>query len=121
MNQAYGSFKVGSCQHLLPNTRLQVLNYYKSVENITMMNVQIRDLETDAAQGPDTVGEIVVKGPHCMLGYFNNEQANQDTFDNDGWMRTGDIGYYDKDGYIYLVDRMKELIKVKGMQVTWSA
>ena len=52
-----------------------------------------------------------------MSGYFNNEQANQETFDSDGWMRSGDIGYYDKDGYIYIVDRMKELIKVKGMQV----
>ena len=55
-----------------------------------------------------------------MLGYFNNEQANKETFDKDGWLRSGDIGYYDKDGFLFLVDRIKELIKVKGMQVILS-
>ena len=58
-----------------------------------------------------------MKGPHCMLGYSNNEQANKEIFDEDGWMRTGDIGYFDEDGNIYIVDRIKELIKVKGLQV----
>ena len=54
-----------------------------------------------------------------MLGYSNNEEANMEIFDDDGWMRTGDIGYYDEDGYIFLVDRIKELIKVKGLQVSY--
>ena len=51
-----------------------------------------------------------------MLGYRNNEEANRETFAGSGWMRTGDIGYYDEDGFLYIVDRMKELIKVKGLQ-----
>ena len=51
-----------------------------------------------------------------MLGYSNNAQANQETF-SAGWLRTGDLGYYDQDGFIFVVDRIKELIKVKGMQV----
>ena len=59
----------------------------------------------------------MLKGPHCMLGYSNNEEANKEIFDDDGWMRTGDIGYYDEDYHIFLVDRIKELIKVKGLQV----
>ena len=63
------------------------------------------------------MGELVVKGPMIMLGYSNNEEANKTTFDSDGWMRSGDIGYYDQDGFLYIVDRMKELIKVKGLQV----
>ena len=52
-----------------------------------------------------------------MLGYSNNDEANKTTFDTEGWMRSGDIGYYDQDGFLYIVDRMKELIKVKGLQV----
>ena len=61
-----------------------------------------------------------MKGPLSMLGYFNNEQANKETFDKDGWLRSGDIGFYDKDGFLFLVDRIKELIKVKGMQAILS-
>ena len=51
-----------------------------------------------------------------MLGYMDNEEANKTTFDKDGWMRSGDIGYYDTEGFVFIVDRMKELIKVKGLQ-----
>ena len=48
----------------------------------------------------------------AILMSSNNEAANKETFDENGWMRTGDIGYYDEDGFIFIVDRMKELIKV---------
>jgi len=52
-----------------------------------------------------------------MLGYRDNQEANRTTFDQDGWMRSGDIGYFDSDGFLFIVDRIKELIKVKGLQV----
>lgn len=55
-----------------------------------------------------------------MKGYFKNEEATQNTIDSDGWLHTGDIGYYDEDGYCFIVDRLKELIKVKGFQVAPS-
>ena len=74
-------------------------------------------MTTDKPLGSNAVGEIVVKGPHCMMGYSNNNEANKQTFDDQGWMRTGDIGYYEEDGFLYIVDRIKELIKVKGLQV----
>ena len=53
-----------------------------------------------------------------MLGYLNNEQATRETIDSEGWLHTGDVAYYDEDEYFYIVDRTKELIKVKGNQVS---
>lgn len=52
-----------------------------------------------------------------MKGYCGNVQATSATFDSDGFLHTGDVGYYDEDGFIYIVDRVKELIKYKGFQV----
>uniref|UniRef100_A0A914D4L1 AMP-binding enzyme C-terminal domain-containing protein n=1 Tax=Acrobeloides nanus TaxID=290746 RepID=A0A914D4L1_9BILA len=52
-----------------------------------------------------------------MMGYFNNPQATSETLSPDNWLKTGDIGYLDEDRWLYIVDRLKELIKVKGFQV----
>jgi acyl-coenzyme A synthetase/AMP-(fatty) acid ligase len=61
-------------------------------------------------------GEIYVRGPALMRGYYGNAQATADSFDGD-WLKTGDVGYIDA-GKVYLVDRCKDLIKVNGFQVT---
>ena len=52
-----------------------------------------------------------------MKGYWKNQAATDKTIDQDGWLHTGDIGYYDEAGYFFIVDRLKELIKYKGFQV----
>ncbi|KAI6184539.1 AMP-binding enzyme [Aphelenchoides bicaudatus] len=62
-------------------------------------------------------GEICVRGPNVMLGYLNRPKATAETLDTDGWLYTGDIGYLDENNCLYIVDRLKELIKVKGLQV----
>lgn len=67
--------------------------------------------------GPNMTGEICIRGPQVMKGYLNNDEANADIFLPNGWMRTGDVGHYDEEGYFYITDRIKELIKVKAFQV----
>ena len=52
-----------------------------------------------------------------LLGYYKNEKANEEALDSEGWLRTGDIAYFDEDQDFYIVDRLKEFIKVKGFQV----
>ena len=52
-----------------------------------------------------------------MLGYYNRPQATSECIDSGGWFHTGDIGYYDENECVYIVDRLKELIKYKGFQV----
>ncbi|KAI7906316.1 uncharacterized protein BX663DRAFT_427751 [Cokeromyces recurvatus] len=68
--------------------------------------------------GDDQEGEFLFRGPSIMKGYFNNPKANAETFTEDGWMRTGDVGKFDsKSGEFFILDRIKELIKYKGYQV----
>ena len=78
---------------------------------------RIVDPVTGADLGPGEPGEVWVRGPQVMKGYLNNPEATASTVDADGWLHTGDIGVVDADGYLTIVDRLKELIKVKGYQV----
>ena len=73
--------------------------------------------EVPPYSGPEHRGELWVKGPNVMKGYWHNSTATAATLTPDGWLRTGDIAYIDAKGRFYIVDRMKELIKVKGLQV----
>lgn len=78
---------------------------------------KIADIDTQAALGVRQDGEIWVRGPQIMKGYLNQPEATTAMVDGDGWLHTGDIGYCDEDGYFWIVDRLKELIKYKGFQV----
>ena len=78
---------------------------------------KVVDLETGAALGPNEQGEVWARGPQIMKGYLNNPAATANILDAEGWLHTGDIGYFDADGHLYVVDRLKELIKYKGYQV----
>ncbi len=95
-----GSFKPGSVGVTAPNTELRIVHPASG-----------EDLEVDED------GEICIRGPQVMKGYLNNPEATALTLDEDGWLHTGDIGHIDADGHVYVVDRLKELIKYKGFQV----
>ncbi|KAK5189209.1 hypothetical protein LTR92_010841 [Exophiala xenobiotica] len=68
-------------------------------------------------RGPENVGELWCRGPNVMKGYWGNPKATAETLTPDGWLKTGDIAYVDAEGMFFIVDRKKELIKVKGNQV----
>jgi len=93
---------LGGCGHPVPNTLAKIV-----------------DIETGEALGPHEDGELLVAGPQVMMGYYRNESATESTI-IDGWLHTGDIAKYDDDGQFLIVDRLKELIKVKGLQVAPS-
>lgn len=78
---------------------------------------KVIDPETGKILGPNEHGELCFKGDLIMRGYVRNPTATNETIDNEGWLHTGDIGYYDQKHEWFIVDRLKELIKYNGYQV----
>lgn len=81
------------------------------------MEAKIVDPETGEALPPGQRGELWLRGPTVMKGYVGDDKATAETLDKDGWLKTGDLCYFDDEGFIYIVDRLKELIKYKAYQV----
>lgn len=79
--------------------------------------MKIVDPETSLSLPRNQAGEICIRGDQIMKGYLNDPEATKNTIDKEGWLHTGDIGYIDDDDEIFIVDRLKELIKYKGFQV----
>ncbi|KAJ6744004.1 4-COUMARATE--COA LIGASE 3 [Salix purpurea] len=92
--------KSGSCGTVVRNAELKVI-----------------DPETGRSLGRNQPGEICIRGSQIMKGYLNDAEATANIIDVEGWLHTGDIGYVDDDDEIFIVDRVKEIIKFKGFQV----
>lgn len=103
-NPYAGDGKVGTIGQPLPGTMVRIVD----------KDDPLRPLPQGEA------GEIVVAGPQIMQGYWNRSDADDETF-ADGWLRTGDVGIIDEDGYIRIVDRLKDMIAVGGFKVYPSA
>jgi acyl-CoA synthetase (AMP-forming)/AMP-acid ligase II len=115
--QGYGMTEASPVTHLSPkNAKNGKPGSIGKV--IPMTEVRIVDVDSGADQGPNAEGELWIRGPQIMRGYLNQATATADSIDENGWYRTGDIGYADEDGFFYIVDRVKELIKYKGLQVS---
>jgi 4-coumarate--CoA ligase len=112
--QGYGMTELSPVSHLTPPGQVK-----PGSVGVTAPNTEMRVVDPltgdDLAVGVD--GEIWVRGPQVMKGYLNDEQATSLTIDDEGWLRTGDIGHIDEDDHVFVVDRLKELIKYKGFQV----
>ncbi|KAK3093096.1 hypothetical protein FSP39_011032 [Pinctada imbricata] len=95
-------FKYGSIGIPIPNTQIKLI--------CSTTNTEIRL--------PQETGEVWVKGPQVTQGYLKNVKATAEAITPDGWIKTGDEGYFDSDGHYYIVDRIKDIIKYKGYQVS---
>lgn len=91
---------LGSCGKLIPTFCAKVV-----------------DTETGKPLPPLKEGELWLKSPTIMKGYLGNVEATTATVDSEGWLRSGDLGYIDENGFVHVVERIKELIKHKGYQV----
>uniref|UniRef100_A0AC34QW20 Uncharacterized protein n=1 Tax=Panagrolaimus sp. JU765 TaxID=591449 RepID=A0AC34QW20_9BILA len=113
--QGYGmtelsmSASIGSIKTMTPNESVGLL--------LPGFELRIVDPETGKDADKNAKGEMWMRGDQIMKGYFNRPEETAETLDADGWLHTGDVGYVDDVGHIFIVDRLKELIKVKGFQV----
>jgi len=112
--QGYGLTEVSPVTHSTPEG-----SYNPASVGFTISNTETRIVDPGSGEdlGTDADGEVWIRGPQVMKGYLNNPGATAAMIDAEGWLRTGDIGHFDSDGFLYIVDRLKELIKYKGFQV----
>eukprot|EP00475_Leptophrys_vorax_P017658 TRINITY_DN24260_c0_g2_i1.p1 TRINITY_DN24260_c0_g2~~TRINITY_DN24260_c0_g2_i1.p1 ORF type:complete len:560 (-),score=176.60 TRINITY_DN24260_c0_g2_i1:63-1742(-) len=115
IRQGYGMTELSPVSHIQIKTKS---GKYGTIGRLVPNTVcKVVDPETQKVLGVGESGELWIKGPQVMKGYLNNAEATAATLDQDGFLHTGDIGYFDEDGDFFIVDRLKELIKVKGFQV----
>jgi acyl-CoA synthetase (AMP-forming)/AMP-acid ligase II len=112
--QGYGMTEMSPVSHITPPGKGRPGSVGLLTSNTESRLV---DPETGEDCAPGATGELWVRGPQVMAGYLHNPEATAATLSEAGWLRTGDLARIDADGYTYLVDRVKELIKVSGFQV----
>jgi len=112
--QGYGMTEMSPVSHLTPPGMFKPGSVGVTAPNT---ETKIVDAVTQKELGVGEDGEICVRGPQIMLGYLNNKAATESMLEPNGWLHTGDLGHIDEDGHMFVVDRLKEIIKYKGFQV----
>ncbi|XP_048510853.1 4-coumarate--CoA ligase 1-like [Athalia rosae] len=110
----YGSTELGGCVSISsPNSKLGSVG-------LIAINCQLKVVDPNNGQklGVNQRGEFHLKAPTMMNFYYNNPEATASAIDEKGWLHSGDLGYYDEDGEVFIVDRLKELIKYRGFHVS---
>ncbi|MGW5196568.1 4-coumarate--CoA ligase family protein [Streptomyces spiralis] len=118
IGQAYGMTELSPGTHVVPLDRLHDApagTVGRLIAGTEMRIVSLDDPDKDLGTGES--GEILIRGPQIMKGYLDRPDATAQLIDTDGWLHTGDVGHVDEDGWLFVVDRVKELIKYKGFQV----
>ncbi|KAL7108092.1 hypothetical protein ACP275_06G093500 [Erythranthe tilingii] len=117
--QGYGMTEAGPVLSMSPSFAKQPLPTKSGSCGNVVRNAELKvvDPETGCSLLRNQPGEICIRGPQIMKGYLNDDEATARTIDVDGWLHTGDIGFVDDDDDVFIVDRVKELIKFKGFQV----
>src|SRR5262249_1620428 len=114
--QGYGMTEASPVTHLSPTKNAPGK---PGAVGLVVPNTEVRLVDpvagTAVARGED--GALWIRGPQIMKGYLNKPQETADCLDADGWYHTGDVGHVDQENWFYIVDRTKELIKYKGLQV----
>ncbi|MFG3318935.1 4-coumarate--CoA ligase family protein [Streptomyces sp. NPDC048171] len=118
VGQAYGMTELSPGTHVVPLDAMADAppgSVGKLIAGTEMRIVSLTDPGKDLPPGES--GEILIRGPQIMKGYLGRPDATAALIDEDGWLHTGDVGHADSDGWLFVVDRVKELIKYKGFQV----
>ncbi|KAL9606921.1 MAG: hypothetical protein Q9167_008110, partial [Letrouitia subvulpina] len=114
--QGYGMTESCSCITAHPPEKYDYKYAHTVGTLIPCTEAKIIDLDGKEL-GINQPGEVLARGPQCVMGYLNNPKATAETFDKDGWLHTGDQGFIDDEGLLTITDRIKEMIKVKGIGV----
>ncbi|MDX3403973.1 4-coumarate--CoA ligase family protein [Streptomyces sp. ME01-18h] len=118
VGQAYGMTELSPGTHVVPLDAMADAppgTVGRLIAGTEMRIVSLTDPGTDLPAGES--GEILIRGPQIMKGYLGRPDATAAMIDEEGWLHTGDVGHVDADGWLFVVDRVKELIKYKGFQV----